>query len=314
LVFDSSEKKLIILTLLAPLSFYLGLELTQYRAVDLIFHVSSEHLNVDKQITGLANLIIFTVVSTTTYLFSLQSGKYEKQIKNTNEVLDVLIKTVVHDIRNPLTVCKGYAKILQAKQGESSDKSVDGILKASEQIERIINGIVEIHRLKSEKMKFEMQPVNLRDVFEECVFAVQPQLTQKNIELKLNSFEQIRVWSNPTILTQSVINNVLTNAIKFSSEGSTIGISVEKTGQDFALVRIKDHGIGMSPDNLKNIFDRSVDSHRAGTQKEKGFGFGLTIAKSYLEAMGGEMQVISKSIERNPDDHGTEFQIKLKAA
>ena len=107
--------------------------------------------------------------------------------------------------------------------------------------------------------------------------------------------------------TQNVINNIISNAIKFSFPENTIHIESCVQDDTYVRIEIRDKGVGI-PNKLKNIiWDDTRKTHRDGTWGETGTGFGMPLAKKFMEAQGGRIEVESVSREEDPHNHGTRF-------
>ncbi len=106
----------------------------------------------------------------------------------------------------------------------------------------------------------------------------------------------------------------MSNAIKFSEKNSLITIKLVKTKKHSIRVTIKDSGIGIPKAHMDNIFKLEKHSSRSGTLGEAGTGFGIPIAKTFVEKFGGKISVESKCKEDFPYDHGSSFHIDLRRA
>ncbi len=114
-----------------------------------------------------------------------------------------------------------------------------------------------------------------------------------------------------TSFINSVILNILTNAIKFSPGGSTVNIFGEKSGSSI-LLRVCDRGIGMPENILQKIFSLGHATSRPGTDKEEGTGFGMPLVKKFIDIYGGSIVVESVEGSRDQDNSGTTVTISLK--
>ena len=109
----------------------------------------------------------------------------------------------------------------------------------------------------------------------------------------------------------SVLNNLLTNATKFSFPDSEIEINAKSTDGIVKII-IKDKGIGMSDNIVEKLFDINAATSRTGTKGEIGTGYGMSLVKKFIDFYGGMISVDSKDINKHPDKHGTEIQLILK--
>jgi signal transduction histidine kinase len=113
------------------------------------------------------------------------------------------------------------------------------------------------------------------------------------------------------IFSNSVINNVVSNAIKFSHEGDIIRIDVQHLPEGNVCISVRDQGIGIPDSVMQALFGFEVQTSRTGTKGERGTGFGMPIAKLLLEKMDGSIAVKSKVMTKGSDDHGTEVMVTV---
>ena len=156
----------------------------------------------------------------------------------------------------------------------------------------------------------------MKQVFEDVDFFFGSRAQEKNIELTLSfkdDAQDILVMADGISLTHEIINNLVSNAIKFTKSGGWVQVEAfEKEG--FAYVTVKDNGIGMSGEVLDHIFDSNGRTSRPGTALETGSGFGLPLVKTFLEMFDGSILVDSKEKSHDLEDHGTTITIKLNLA
>jgi signal transduction histidine kinase len=123
---------------------------------------------------------------------------------------------------------------------------------------------------------------------------------------------ELSVLAEPCALTNSVIGNLVSNAIKFSHSGGSIEIRAHQEG-GMVCVQVCDHGLGMPAEVLNHLFDISKGHSRKGTAGEKGTGFGMPLMRKFVTLFGGRVEVESR--EQGPQSpSGTEFRVWLKLA
>ena len=117
---------------------------------------------------------------------------------------------------------------------------------------------------------------------------------------------------DPTPFSNIIINNIISNAIKFTPDNGKISVKTSEIDEDWISLEISDSGIGIPPSILENLFDPQVATTRQGTAGEVGTGFGMPLVKTYMNYFGGDVKVNTKDQEEFPNDHGTTFSLKLK--
>ena len=113
-------------------------------------------------------------------------------------------------------------------------------------------------------------------------------------------------------LLNNILNNIVSNALKFSKSGDTILINIKKINNQ-VILEIKDQGIGM-PDHIKeNLFSKNHPTTRIGTSGEEGTGFGMLLMHTFLKTFNGTIETESFDIQNHPTNHGTLFRLKFIA-
>jgi len=219
------------------------------------------------------------------------------RIKALERERDNLISMFAHDIKSSLMLIGGFGIRLQqspkiAKHAKE-EKYLEIIKRESNKLESLINEFLEISRLQTGKLKLNFSPTSIdKELMELCdVHTVRA--SQSNITLKFETQEDlsISIIEADSLQLRRVFSNLLENAIKFSNDKGTITVSTQETAQE-VLVKVKDEGIGIDPEELPYIFD---PFHRGKIKgKTEGFGIGLAAVKTIVEGHGGSILVESK--------------------
>lgn len=220
----------------------------------------------------------------------------EKAKEKENADLGRLIRILVHDIRNPLSVIQGGATIGALKCSDPKQKELWlKILKAGGIIGEIINDVKSLESLQSGTVQVKLEPVSLKYIFEKAQFVFANRLKEKNLELIIeiaDAAKDLFVRAEPISLSNNVINNLVSNAVKFSHKGGTVKIFAKEDRGEI-MIQVSDEGIGI-PDEIRQvIFDPETAISRAGTNKEKGTGFAMPLVKTYVENYGGRIRILS---------------------
>ena len=248
----------------------------------------------------------------------LQQEKTKAEIKAKEaEVNKRLLRVLCHDLANPLTVTNIALSIIdRLKVGIviPFEKQISQIKRATSIIEDITLSVRKIESIRSGTNKYELEVVDLNEVSEQVVFIFTNRLKDKNLSLifEPQNMLKINVLVEKTSFCHEVINNIISNAIKFSDSGGKITFKAEYVGE-MVLITIEDQGVGMPKDIVATLFDPEESLSRPGTSQEKGTGFGMPIVKSYIDLFGGTIEVESRDIDNYPDDHGTKVMIKLQS-
>jgi signal transduction histidine kinase len=210
-----------------------------------------------------------------------------------NTVKDRLLSVVSHDIKSPLNGLRGILQVynkgaITKEEFDSYTKHLENDLsKTSMLVENLLYWTAS--QLKGIEVKNELFEVY--GAIEENVQLFQTIAESKSVALKNNAEKNVMVNTDRNILNL-VLRNVISNAIKFSFEGSSIDINVELA---FGIVRIvvEDHGVGMDESTIKKLFSADLTTSHRGTGNEKGTGLGLALCHDYIVKAGGQLIVES---------------------
>ena len=230
-----------------------------------------------------------------------------KEKKEKREFIHVLC----HDLKNPIAMAITVLDLIKLRP-EKTEKHLPKLSIALNQVLSIIDLVRTMMALEEGKMQLILVDLNLKETVNKSLNIINQKLMDKNIQLNANIHEDHMIKAEETSIINSVVNNLLTNAIKFSKEGSKIELVSTKEDSKIIL-KVRDYGIGMPKVLLDKIFDANETTSRQGTSGEDGTGFGMPLVKKFVEAYGGTIEIWSKEIEESPTNHGTEIIITLKS-
>lgn len=234
----------------------------------------------------------------------------QREIERTNTELKELLHIVCHDVANHFAVLSIAADIIKRRTNLTDEEYMPHMLAA------IRNGIALTRLVRelrfSEDKKLPLGSVALKPAVEEALLLAKDKLVAKGLKIALD-VPDINVVAEPASLINSVLGNVLSNAIKFSTRGGLIEIAA-RTHTDHVQLSIRDFGIGMPPNIREQIFAIAESHSRPGTEGERGTGFGMPLMQRFVRQYGGTVEVVSNDATLNPENHGTEFRIELLLA
>ncbi|MDQ7096861.1 CHASE3 domain-containing protein [Desulfosporosinus sp. PR] len=235
----------------------------------------------------------------------------EEELKRKNEVLRIKIEeaneanrlksqflaNMSHELRTPLNSIIGFTARVLKKCGETlpslQKENLEIVKEEAEHLLELINNLLDYSKIEAGKMEIHLEAFDLVDVLEEVYT-----MTQTLSEGKAIRYEQEILEPRPIVMTsdrlkvKQVLINLLSNAFKYSEKG-TVTLKVEQINNDYSI-RVQDEGIGISPDNIVNIFDEFRQVDGSYTRKVGGTGLGLSITKKFVEMLGGSIQVSSE--------------------
>lgn len=205
------------------------------------------------------------------------------------------LSSVSHELRSPLNAILGFAQLMEADSAPQSSTQKEGatqILTAGWHLLTLINEILDLAKVESGQIPVSKEPVSLTEVLLECRTMIEPQARQHDIHLTFPTFTNpVFIRADRTRLKQTLIN-LLSNAIKYNSERGMIDVTCSNKSNGNVRIRITDSGIGLSPEQLQELFK---PFNRLGQDDgdEEGTGIGLVVAKRLVELMGGTIGVES---------------------
>jgi len=222
--------------------------------------------------------------------------EYEKEIirvareSEVDRLRSQFLSTITHELRTPLTSIKGYIEVIRSGWvGEVSPEmndTLDIIVRNSDRLSALTSDLLDVQRIASGRLEVELALIDLKDVIEQSVKEINPEIAEKKQVLKLEiPKEPLKTMGDSQRLNQ-VLLNLLNNASKFSKEESTIYLKVE-TDNEKILVSIKDSGIGIKKADVERVF-----TPLAMIEKPvyvKGTGLGLSISKGIIDLHNGEI-------------------------
>jgi len=230
-----------------------------------------------------------------------------EELKILNAEKDKFFSIIAHDLKGPLgTFVSINDLILEEieKKRIEKVKLLSGNLQiVSYHIYGLLENLLDWSRIQRNSIQFNPKPVRLNRLIEESVQLVSDGAKRKGINLTINTIENLEIVTDPNMV-QTILRNLASNAIKYTSEGGTVTVSA-KLKDDKALICVEDTGIGMSPEIIDGLFKLNGSSNRLGTDQEPSTGLGLILCKEFVEKMGGEINIESET------GKGSKFSVTL---
>ncbi len=242
----------------------------------------------------------FTKVAEMLYYFANQiSDKaYAKsELEKAMIEKDKFLSIVAHDLRSPFNSILGYTEIMADDIDNMSlpeIKAMANLLKkSSRNLFVLLENLLQWSLIKRGKSAFNPQWFKFNELFEETIELLNEIITRKDIEI-LSSFPEILSVYGDKGMLESVLRNLISNSIKFSSKGGKIQVGVKKGENESLLIWVRDSGIGMNENIVSSLFQLSNQTNRTGTDGERSNGLGLIICKEFVEKHEGKIWVESK--------------------
>ena len=252
-----------------------------------------------------------TILSYVTMFDSLwrQAELYEK-LEAHDRMQKEFVNIAAHELRTPTQAILGYSELLQNDSGEHAADMLKGLTRNAYRLQSLITVILDVARIESGTLILERENLNLTDLITTAIEDAKNQLkiSGKNIEISFFHKQIQDVQQKKDLIVNAdkdrilqVLSNLLSNALKFTKEGS-IAVTTEKVENE-VIVKVKDSGSGIDREIFPKLFERFV------SKSEKGTGLGLFLSKNITEAHGGRIWA-----ENNPDGIGAMFAFSLPIA
>jgi signal transduction histidine kinase len=238
----------------------------------------------------------------------LRALRYASERKRLERLKDEFVSTVSHELRTPLTSIAGSLGLLMGKFAGALPKTMERLLEIahnnSERLVRLINDILDIEKLESGLVVFNLKRVEVRPLVEEAIEAIREFALSLGVRIRIEAGPAVdEVWADSDRFSQ-IMSNLLSNAVKFSPPDNEVVVVVE---QDSELVRIsvRDHGPGISAEFKPHVFERFAQADATNTRRKGGTGLGLSIVKKIVDRLAGKVDFA------DAPGGGTIFQIEL---
>lgn len=260
-------------------------------------------------------------------LISLVSSKANKSSPKPSETTkienDILLSMLVHDLAAPITGIMYRLRSIRKKVYTIDKSIIDLDTEVSKidsniaSINEVINLVKQFHALQLRKVTPNLVATQLHTLILESLSLNETRINEKRITFSIkyeNSSHETSILTDPILFKNQILNNLISNAVKFSLIGKTIYITIKQLGNN-VILEIKDTGIGIPKQILPHVFEMSSETTRPGTENEIGTGLGLPLVKYILDQLGGQIEITSieaKSDGSNSQEQGTTIRMTLK--
>ena len=230
-----------------------------------------------------------------------------------NKAKSTFLSNMSHDIRTPMNAIIGFTTLAVSNIDDKKrvQDYLGKILSSSNHLLSLINDILDMSRIESGKIHLEETEVSLSEVLHDLKTIISGQIHAKQLELYMDAMDVTNedVYCDKTRLNQ-VLLNLLSNAVKFTPAGGTVSVRIRQChgtqkGSELYEIRVKDNGIGMSPEFVQKIFSPFERERTSTVSRTQGTGLGMAITKNIVDMMGGTIEV------QTEQGKGTEFIVRL---
>lgn len=252
--------------------------------------------------------------STIVMVYAGLSEHSEKLLRQQSNKIDDLFRVLFHDLANPLgRIAIGLSIAKKQLPDSENNRGLEIAKLASDSMLEITQNIRKMYAVSKGKANVDLTMTSLNGAIDYILKLYGPDFERKQIKLSYNYDKNagLNLLVEPVSFHNQVLGNIISNAIKFSPQGSEIILTAYPVNNEMFAIEVKDNGIGMPKVLMNQLFDINKKTTRPGTNGETGTGFGMHIIRSFVEMYGGELNV--ESIEGDQDTpSGSTIRLILK--
>lgn len=217
-------------------------------------------------------------------------------LEELNKTKDKFFSIISHDLKNPLSAVMGFAELLDNSfdtfSEEKKRKFIKIISSSSKSLFALLENLLHWARSQSGTMLFKPEKIKLNGIICENIITLKHHAKKKLIDLEFNEENDFYLVADENMLS-TVIRNLTSNAIKFTPTGGKISLNISEK-ENSIVVRVKDSGVGMTPEQIDKLFEIDKNKSTNGTDSETGTGLGLILCKEFVDKHNGKIWAESR--------------------
>ncbi|MDX6402355.1 MAG: hypothetical protein QOF27_2961, partial [Gaiellaceae bacterium] len=209
---------------------------------------------------------------------------------------DDFVASVSHELRTPLTSIQGYLELVLEDEASFTDdqrESLGVVQRNSQRLMRLVGDLLFVAQVDAGRISLARERVDLSELVADCALAAAPMASVNEIVLTVDA-EPIELLEGDAVRLGQVVDNLLSNALKFTPPGGSVTLGVQLEGEN-AVIEVQDTGMGIAPEEQGRLFDRFFRTASATDMAIPGTGLGLAIVKAIVEGHGGTISLASES-------------------
>lgn len=255
-----------------------------------------------KQHQIIQNIMIFGIILavfilTIVFWFYRKIRQKNNELNEINAAKDKFFTIIAHDLRGPTSALASLLDHLNSRFDEFKKAELKEILstlyKSAENVSNLLENLLIWAQSQVSKIECRPTELKLNQVIESAVKGLNQTAENKQIGIKIENNDPLIVFADPDMV-QTIIRNILSNAIKYSRRGGSVNVKTALAGKTTAQISITDNGVGIEKSKLANIFEITNTYHTQGTENEKSTGLGLILVKDFVKKNKGTIKIESE--------------------
>jgi len=225
---------------------------------------------------------------------ALDNARLYREVQESNRLKDEFLGTVSHELRTPLNAVLGWAQLLKRAGDDpaTATRAIDAIERNAQAQAQLVEDLLDTSRVVSGKMHLSFVPTDVAEIVRAAIESFRPLARSRGIALDLEVASDLVPILGDAARLQQIIGNVVSNALKFTSTGGQVHVTVRKSAGSVEIA-VADNGTGIAPEFLPYVFDRFRQGDSTTTRVHGGLGLGLSIARQLVQMHGGTIRAAS---------------------
>jgi signal transduction histidine kinase len=262
--------------------------------VDLL---TEQHRNQQLIMAGLGViLLLIVIIAIVIYKNYREKNLLNKKLSALNATKDKFFSIISHDLRGPVAAFNGVARMIKfavtMKQTEELLEIAEQMDKSTNQLSSLLDNLLSWASQQQGQFSHIPEKLNLNKLVDDLFKVFGNMASGKQIDLSMDIKTSVDLWGDKNT-TNTILRNLINNALKFTPEGGRIAVSADYVDEDIEI-KVKDSGVGMSPEKVKDLFKFKAAKSEFGTEGEKGLGLGLQLVNDFIQLNNGTIRVISE--------------------
>jgi CheY-like chemotaxis protein len=238
---------------------------------------------------------------------ALENSRLYEEVRKSSEQKDDFLAMLAHELRNPLAAIELANQLSEMSDGQEIAMAREITARQVKNLSHLIDDLLDLSRITRDMIQLKRELVDICTIVQSAAATVQPLIAERQHVLAVDCPDEVITVDADPVRIEQVLVNLLSNAAKYTPHGGRIAVSVSRDGAD-VVVRVRDNGVGISPDMLPRVFELFTQLDRTLDRSQGGLGIGLTLVRRLVELHGGTVSARSDGLGQ-----GSEFTVRFSA-